>query len=135
MSLTAKLMVGLRGIAREEVTASNTAVAYGSGNINVFATPAMVGLMEKAALGSVDPLLPEGYTTVGIRVDVEHIAATPVGGRVETRSELTEIDGRRLVFKVEAYDDRELVGRGTHERFIVATEKFLQKVAGKRSAG
>ncbi|MBF7082706.1 thioesterase family protein [Desulfallas sp. Bu1-1] len=128
-------MVGLRGIAREEVTASNTAVAYGSGNINVFATPAMVGLMEKAALGSVDPLLPEGYTTVGIRVDVEHIAATPVGGRVETRSELTEIDGRRLVFKVEAYDDRELVGRGTHERFIVATEKFLQKVAGKRSAG
>jgi predicted thioesterase len=72
---------------------------------------------------------------VGIRVDVEHIAATPVGGRVETRSELTEIDGCRLVFKVEAYDDRELVGRGTHERFIVATEKFLQKVAGKRSAG
>lgn len=135
MSITAKLTVGLRGTAREEVTASNTAIAYGSGNINVFATPAMVGLMEKAALSSVDPLLPEGYTTVGTRVNVEHVAATPVGGWVEARSELAEIDGRRLVFNVEAYDDRELVGRGTHERFIVVTEKFLQRVSGKLQAG
>ncbi|SFR04539.1 thioesterase family protein [Desulfoscipio geothermicus] len=131
MPFNASITVGLRGSARQEVNETNTALAYGSGSINVFATPAMIGLMEKAALSSVDRLLPEGYTTVGIKVDVQHLAATPLGGVVEARSELREIDGRRLVFAVEAYDDRELVGKGTHERFIVPTEKFLQKVAGK----
>lgn len=128
MSLTAKIDVGLHGTAREDVNDKNTAIAYGSGSINVFATPAMIGLMEKAALSSVDPLLPEGHSTVGIKVDVEHVAATPVGGFVEARSELLEIDGRRLVFKVEAFDGKDLVGRGRHERFIVATDKFLAKV-------
>lgn len=131
MSLTANLKTGLRGAAVIKVDDSNTAMAYGSGSVNVLATPALIGLMEKAALSSVDPLLPEGYTTVGIKVDVEHIAATPVGGSVEARSELREIDGRRLVFTVEAFDDREQVGKGTHERFLVPTEKFLQRVAEK----
>jgi len=131
MSLTANLKAGLRGAAAIKVDDSNTAMAYGSGSVNVFATPALIGLMEKAALSSVDPLLPEGYTTVGTKVDVEHIAATPVGGSVEARSELREIDGRRLVFTVEAFDDREQVGKGTHERFLVPTEKFLQRVAEK----
>lgn len=131
MSMTASLKTGLRGSAGIKVDDSNTAMAYGSGAVSVFATPAMIGLMEKAAISSVDLLLPEGYTTVGIKVDVEHIAATPVGGSVEARSELREIDGRRLVFTVEAFDDREQVGRGTHERFIVPTEKFLQRVAEK----
>lgn len=116
MSMTAGLKTGLRGSAGIKVDDSNTAMAYGSGAISVFATPALIGLMEKAALSSIDPLLPEGYTTVGIRVDVEHIAATPVGGNVEARSELREIDGRRLVFTVEAFDEREQVGKGTHER-------------------
>ncbi|MCG8400261.1 MAG: thioesterase family protein [Firmicutes bacterium] len=133
MSLTEKIQVGLRGTARVKVDESNTAMAYGSGSVSVFATPAMVGLMEKAALGSVDPLLPGGYTTVGIRVDARHTAATPVGGSVEARSELLEVDGRRLVFKVEAYDDSEQVGKGTHERFIVPVDKFLQRVAEKAS--
>ncbi|WP_027364264.1 thioesterase family protein [Desulfotruncus alcoholivorax] len=128
MSLTAKIETGLRGAAREEVNEKNTAITYGSGSINVFATPAMIGLMEKAALSSVDQLLPEGHSTVGIKVDVEHVAATPIGGFVEARSELLEIDGRRLVFKVEAFDGKGLVGRGRHERFIVSTEKFLMKV-------
>ncbi len=131
MSLTVNLKTGLRGAAVIKVDDSNTAMAYGSGSVSVFATPALIGLMEKAALSSVDPLLPEGYTTVGIKVDVEHIAATPVGGSVEARSELKEIDGRRLVFTVEAFDDREQVGKGTHERFLVQTEKFLQRVAEK----
>lgn len=128
MSLIAKIETGLRGSAREEVSEKNTAIAYGSGSINVFATPAMIGLMENAALSSVDPLLPEGHSTVGIKVDVEHVAATPVGGFVEARSELLEIDGRRLIFKVEAFDGKDLVGRGRHERFIVTTERFLSKV-------
>lgn len=133
MSVIAQLKTGLTGLARAEVDFSNTATTYGSGSIDVFATPAMVGLMEKAALSSVNPLLPEGYTTVGISIDVKHIAATPVGGKVEARVELVEIDGRRLVFNVEAHDDVELVGQGTHQRFIVATEKFLQKAAQKSS--
>ena len=128
MSLTARIETGLRGAAREEVSEKNTAIAYGSGSINVFATPAMIGLMEKAALSSVDPLLPEGHSTVGIKVEVEHVAATPIGGLVEAKSELLEIDGRRLIFKVEAFDGKGLVGRGSHERFIVATEKFLTKI-------
>ncbi len=131
MSLTANLKPGIKGSASAKVDVNNTAVAYGSGSINVFATPAMIGLMEKAALSSVDGLLPEGYTTVGIRIDVEHIAATPVGCTVEASSELLEIEGRKLVFSVEARDDREQVGRGKHERFIVPTEKFLNKVTGK----
>ena len=128
MSLSTKFEIGLRGAAREEVSEKNTAIAYGSGSINVLATPAMIGLMEKAALSSVDPLLPAGHSTVGIKVDVEHVAATPIGGFVEARSELLEIDGRRLIFKVEAFDGKDMVGRGRHERFIVATEKFLKKV-------
>jgi len=131
MPLNASISVGLRGSARQKVNETNTALAYGSGGINVFATPAMIGLMEKAALSSVEPLLPEGYTTVGTKVDVQHLAATPLGGVVEARSELREVDGRRLVFTVEARDEQELVGKGTHERFIIPTEKFLQKVAGK----
>ncbi len=129
--MTANLKTGLRGSAKVKVDDSNTATAYGSGSVSVFATPAMIGLMEKAAVSSVNQLLPEGYTTVGIRVDVEHIAATPVDGSVEARSQLREIDGRRLVFTVEAFDDREQVGKGTHERFIVPTAKFLQRVAEK----
>ncbi len=135
MSLTAKIKVGLQGLARVEVHEGNTAVACGSGSASVFATPAMIGLMEKAALSSVDPLLPEGHTTVGIRVDVQHIAATPVGLTVEARSELVEIDGRRLVFAVEARDNKELIGRGTHERYIVAADKFLQRAAQKSAPG
>lgn len=132
MSLTGQISPGLTGTAQAEVNEGNTAIAYGSGDINVFATPAMIGLMEKAALSSVDPLLPRGYTTVGIKVEVEHIAATPVGGHVRAQSRLLEVDGRRLLFEVEAYDERELVGRGTHQRFIVQADSFLQRVAAKK---
>lgn len=91
----------------------------------------MIGLMENAALSSVDPLLQPGHITVGIRVDVEHLAATPVGMKVTARSELLEIDGKRLVFRVEAYDDKELIGRGTHVRFIVNEQHFLSRAAAK----
>ncbi len=131
MSLTDNIITGLIGTAQTEVSDKNTAIAYGSGGISVFATPAMIGLMEKAALSSVDPMLPEGYTTVGIKVDVEHMAATPVGGYVRAQSRLLEIDGRRLVFDVQAHDDKRLVGRGTHERFIVQADKFLQRVTNE----
>ncbi|HHW44338.1 MAG TPA: thioesterase family protein [Desulfotomaculum sp.] len=125
------LAVGLKGEATIPVTEENTAVAYGSGSVRVFATPALIGLMEKAALSSVDPRLPAGQTTVGVRVDVEHLAATPVGMRVTARSELVEIDGRRLVFRVEACDECEIIGRGTHVRYIVTVDRFLSRAAGK----
>ncbi|SHI78048.1 thioesterase family protein [Desulfofundulus thermosubterraneus] len=129
--MAGELKIGLQGEAVTRVTEDNTALAYGSGGAKVFATPAMIGLMEKAALSSVDPLLEPGQITVGIRVDVEHLAATPVGMEVVARSELVEIDGKRLVFRVEARDEQELIGRGTHERFIVNQERFLSRTAAK----
>ncbi|KAF1085811.1 Fluoroacetyl-CoA thioesterase [Sporotomaculum syntrophicum] len=132
MFLTDNIKPGLVGIAQVEVNEQNTAIAYGSGGIKVYATPAMIGLMEKAALSSVDPLLPEGYSTVGIKVNVEHVAATPIGGNVRAHSKLMEIDGRRLVFDVQAYDDIRLVGQGIHERFIVQSDQFLQRVTKQK---
>ncbi len=132
MSLADNIVTGLTGTAQVGVDDKNTAIAYGSGGISVFATPAMIGLMEKAALSSVDHLLPEGYTTVGIKVDVEHVAATPVGSYVQAQSRLLNIDGRRLIFDVQAHDDMRMVGRGTHERFIVQADAFLQRVTNER---
>src|ERR1044071_5446171 len=93
--------------------------AVGSGGIAVLSTPSMIGLMEGAAHNVVAPLLSDGQVTVGTRVDVRHLAAMPSGVAVRTRAELLEIDGRRLVFRVEAFDAREKIGEGTHERAIV----------------
>ncbi|MCL6478158.1 MAG: thioesterase family protein [Peptococcaceae bacterium] len=125
------LKPGITGEARIRVTENNTAVAYGSGAVRVFATPAMVGLMENAAILAVDPLLGEGLTTVGTRVDVKHLAATPVGMEVVARARLIEVDGKRLLFEIEARDEVDLIGTGTHERFIVKTESFLKRAQAK----
>ncbi|MCL5780508.1 MAG: thioesterase family protein [Firmicutes bacterium] len=126
-----ELKVGLTHETSITVADSNTAIAYGSGGVRVFATPAMIGLMEKAALELADQCLPEGQTTVGTLVNVKHTAATPVGMKVVARAELIEIDGKRLVFKVDAADEAGPIGSGTHERFIIHLEKFLQKVESK----
>ncbi|GBF32126.1 dihydrolipoamide acyltransferase [Desulfocucumis palustris] len=126
------LVVGIKGEATDVVTDSNTAIAYGSGGVNVFATPAMIGLMEKAALTSVEPHLESGMTTVGTRVEVQHLAATPIGMKVTARSELIEAEGKRLLFRVEVLDEVEVVGRGTHERYVVPEQKFLSRAAGKK---
>lgn len=125
------IAVGLKGEASAVVNDENTAIAFGSGSVNVFATPAMIGLMEKAALSSVDPLLDPGNSTVGIKLQVEHKAATPIGMKVTASSELIEVDGRRLVFKVVARDNKEIVGEGIHERFIVPLEKFISRAEAK----
>ncbi len=127
------LKTGIKGEASVAVNDLNTAIAYGSGGVSVFATPAMIGLMEKAALSSVDPLLEVGMTTVGTRIEVQHLAATPIGMNVVAVSELVEVEGKRLLFTVEARDDLELVGRGTHERYIVPMQKFLNKAFAKKS--
>jgi fluoroacetyl-CoA thioesterase len=128
------LSIGMSGEKTEVVTHDNTAVKYGSGSISVYATPAMVGLMEGACIRAIDPHLAEGTSTVGIDLKIKHTAATPVGMTVRAVAELTEIDGKRLVFAVKAFDDKEQVGSGTHERFIVTVQKFLQKVESKKSA-
>ena len=119
------------GITGVEVTAANTAVAVGSGTLPVFATPAMLASMEKAAYESVQPYLDEGCGTVGILLNAEHLAASPIGMRVRTESELTEIDGRVLTFSVHSYAGGELIGKGVHKRCIINSERFMAKALSK----
>ena len=108
------------------------ATAYGSGSIEVFATPGLVALMERAACAAIEPLLAPGSTSVGTRVDVRHLAATPPGLEVRARAELVEVDGRRLVFSVTAFDSAEQVGEGVHERAVVDSARLVARAAGKR---
>ena len=122
---------GLVGEKTELVTGENLATRYGSGGAAVYATPAMIGLMENASVNAVDPGLPEGWCTVGTRLDVRHLKATPPGMTARARAVLEVVEGRRLVFKVEAFDDQEKIGEGTHERFIINLSEFLAKVDKK----
>ncbi len=119
---------GISGREEQKVTKELTAAHYGSGLVEVFATPAMVALMEKTCLLSVAPHLPEGHGTVGTAVHISHERATPVGMRVWCESKLVEIERRRLVFEVVAHDERGIIGRGRHERFIINSESFMAKV-------
>ncbi len=119
---------GLKGEMSTTVAYENTAAAVGAGGVEVFATPMMIALMENAAWRAVAESLEEGYVTVGTRVDVRHLAATPIGERVHATAELVAIDGRRLVFHVEAYDEKQKIGEGTHERFIVNLQRFMERV-------
>ena len=121
------LTIGIKGQAEVLVTEDITARNVGSGTVVVLATPMMIALMEKTCLQSVRPFLEEGQDTVGTRVDVTHSAATPVGMTVRCESELIEIDRRRLVFRVTAWDDAGVVGEGMHERFIIDIAKFQAK--------
>ena len=124
---------GIKGIGEVVVTEELTAMRIGSGLLPVYATPMMIALMENTAANSVQPYLEEGQGTVGTRVDVSHLAATPLGMTVRVETELTEIDRRRLVFSVHAFDDAGLIGEGTHERFIVDNEKFMLKANSKKA--
>ena len=123
--------VGLKGRAETVVSDANTAQAACSGALPVFGTPFMCALMEEAAWKSIAPHLEPGQSTVGTRLDISHDSATPVGMKVWAESEVTEADGKRLVLKVAAYDERGLIGQGTHERFIITSERFLAKTARK----
>ena len=126
-----ELKIGMIGKTEVSVDNSNTAKAMGSGSLEVFATPAMIALMEKAATLAVAECLPEGSSTVGTMINVKHIAATPVGMNVAARATLNQIDGKRLVFTVEAFDGKDKIGEGQHERFIINVEKFMAKANGK----
>jgi predicted thioesterase len=124
MNLAENLKPGLTGATEIVVGTRDTAPHVGSGKIKVLATPVLVGLMEEAALNAVEGLLPPGHQTVGTRLDITHVAATPVGLHVIARAELTRIDGRRLTFRIWADDERDRIGEGTHERIIVNVERF-----------
>jgi fluoroacetyl-CoA thioesterase len=126
-----QIQAGLVGERDIQVTPEHTARHLGSGNVSVLATPEMIRLMEGAAVRAVDPLLPEGYQTVGVHVDVDHLAATPLGMKVRVRAELLQVDGRKLTFHVEAFDEVEKVGEGTHQRMIIDLAKFKQRVEAK----
>jgi fluoroacetyl-CoA thioesterase len=126
------LKPGIQGQAVTRVTDENTALKFGSGTVRVFATPAMIGLMEAAAINCVDSKLPQGYSSVGTKVDIRHIAATPVGMSVTAKAQLTEVDGAKLKFKIEAYDDVEKIGEGTHSRYVVSLDDFISRAEGKQ---
>ncbi len=113
------------------VAEEHTAARWGSGALRVFSTPHMVALMEGAAVDAVDHFLPEGYQTVGVHLHVDHLAATPVGQKVTARARLLAVDGRRLVFRVEAFDDVGLIGEGEHQRFIIDVSRFMQKAQAR----
>ena len=126
-----ELKPGIKGEATVKVTAEMTANRIASGVVEVYATPQMIGLMEKASSEAVQPFLKPGQSTVGTLVNVTHIAATPIGHMVRAEAELVEVDQRRLVFQVAAYDELERIGEGRHERFIIDEERFLNRVAKK----
>lgn len=130
---TTDISVGVRGREELRVTAELSAAHLGSGLVEVFATPAMVALMEKTCLHSVQSSLPGGHSTVGTAISVSHERATPVGMRVWCESELVEIDRRRLVFEVVAYDETGIIGRGRHERFLIETAAFMEKTTRKKA--
>jgi fluoroacetyl-CoA thioesterase len=114
------------------VTEPDTAAHWGSGGLPVFSTPALVGLMESATVIALRGHLPAGQGTVGGRIDVHHLAATPVGMKVRARAELVSVDGRKLVFKIQAWDEVELIGEAVHERFVVDEARFMTKVGVKK---
>lgn len=122
---------GSKGEKSTTVTPELTARHIGSGGLDVYATPAMIALMEAAAVTVLDPLLPEGQGSVGVALDVKHLAATPLGHTVRAEAEVTAVDGKRVTFTVRAWDDRELIGEGTHTRYIIDTARFMERVSAK----
>jgi len=131
MDLPAQLQPGLSGHAELIVGEEHTAPRVGSGLVHVLATPVMINLFEAAALDAVDKHLPEGYQSLGTVLNVRHIAATPVGMKVFSVAKITRVEGRTVYLAVEARDETELIGDGTHERVVVNVEKFSQRVARK----
>ena len=134
MPLVLNLPAGLSGTAELVVGEQHTAPRVGSGRIRVLATPVMINLIEAAALAAVEQSLPEDHQSLGTRLNVSHIAATPVGMRVRATAEVVKVEGRTIHFHVRAEDERELIGEGTHERVVVNLERFDQRVQEKATS-
>lgn len=111
-----------------------TAAHVGSGSLRVLATPSMIAFMERTARDLLEELLPEGYSSVGVHVDVRHLAPTPVGSSVRVRCEVKEVSGRLVNFAVEAWDRDERIGEGRHQRALIEVKRFLQRVEAKRAS-
>lgn len=126
-----KIQPGLVGHAEMVVGTSDTAPRIGSGRIAVLATPKMITLIEEAALAAIEHMLPEGKQSLGTHLDVSHIAATPVGMKVRAEAKLIEVDGRKLLFTVEARDEMDLIGEGRHERVVVTAASFQSRIDEK----
>lgn len=122
------LQIGLSHTSTTTVNNTNTARTYGSGGLDVFATPAMIGLMENAAMTAVENDLPEGSSTVGAHISTSHVKPSKLGATITATAVLEEIDGRKLTFKVSACDDEGIIGEGTHIRYIVDIEHFMAKL-------
>jgi len=127
----ARITPGLTGRAEIVVGPEHTAPFVGSGRIAVLATPVMINLIEAAALAAIEQLLPAGHQSLGIRLDVGHTAATPVGLRVTATAEVLKAEGRTVTFRVEARDEIEPIGGGTHQRVVVSVARFDERVQRK----
>ena len=125
-------LLGVMGYAATVVASDNTAVTMGSGSLPIFATPAMAALVEQAAVAGLQSFLPLGTTTVGMSLHLKHLAASPIGHNVQAEAVVVSVEGRRLEFKVTVYDEREKIGEGTHERFVVDAENFMGKLMLKK---
>src|ERR1700689_5204634 len=130
-AVLAQIKPGLIGTAEIVIGPEHTAPFVGSGRIAVLATPVMINVIEAAALAAVEHLLPAGHQSLGIKLDVSHIAATPIGLRVTATAEVLRVEGRTVTFRVEARDDVEVIGGGTHERVVVSVERFYERVKRK----
>ena len=130
-SVLSRITPGLTGTAEIVVGPEHTAPFVGSGRIAVLATPVMINVIEAAALNAVEHLLPHGHQSLGIHLDVSHVAATPVGLRVTATAEVIGLEGRTIKFRVEAHDEVETIGGGTHERVVVSVERFDERVRRK----
>lgn len=127
------LVTGLKGTAKVTVSEVNTAEAFGNIGAKVFATPLLVGLMEQAAIAAIQKCLAAGEGTVGTRIEMNHLAATPIGMSIEASAELVEIQGKKLVFEISASDELEIVGKCRHERYLLNNvASFLAKADSKR---
>jgi predicted thioesterase len=125
------IKAGMEKAALSEVTQENTARSMGSGSLDVYATPAMTALMEQAAAELAQENLPEGWTSVGIALSIEHTSATPIGVLTRASAKVTAVEGRKISYEVKAFDESGEIGHGTHERFAVEAEKFMAKAQSK----
>ncbi|MBU6430034.1 MAG: thioesterase family protein [Cyanobacteria bacterium REEB65] len=120
------------GHASTVVSSENIAVTMGSGTLSSLATPAVVALAEQAAMQAVQGALPLGMTTIGTEIHLKHLAATPPGHNIQAEAVVTRVSGRRLQFSIKAFDEREKIAEGTHERFIIEAERFMNRLADKK---